>query len=274
MFLLRLVGVDMSDDASKTFGGGVRGWLGAGGFLLMMFGGYFLYEKGDFHVGIPMILGGLPLFILPWAWERFKAFFRSSPRPQQLEYLSAKDSDLGSAIKSMARRSAWGRWFSAQQLVNSGSPIDNLYLLQIAGSIVRDQMLDGNLEVRGRGPGKLEYEPIPQTHWQSSVLHFVDDPRSLWRMVILPTGGVEFARDGTIVRASDAAAAERTSQITNYDSFLVDACQFEKLWPQKDAEADRARIRFLRRARRRRLDKDEIQRLSEGRKLFLWSWFK
>jgi hypothetical protein len=73
MFLLRVMGIEMSDDASKTLGGGVRAWLGTSGFLLMMFGGYFIYEHNNLYVGIPMIAGGLPLFILPWAWDRFMA---------------------------------------------------------------------------------------------------------------------------------------------------------------------------------------------------------
>jgi len=49
MSLFRLVGIPMSD-ASDTFGGGIRSYLGAAGFLVMMFGGYFIYEDKDTRI--------------------------------------------------------------------------------------------------------------------------------------------------------------------------------------------------------------------------------
>jgi hypothetical protein len=161
----------------------------------------------------------------------------------------------------MAEHSAWGRWFAAQHLVNSETPIDEDHLLQTAASIVRDKILDGDLEVRGRLPGKLDYEVIPRTDWRSSGFHFVKDPRTLWKMVIFPTGGAEIAPDGTIARASDPKAAARNAQIAKYDSFIVDAYQFEKLWPKKSVLADRKRRKLLFQARWRGLNKDEIRRL-------------
>jgi hypothetical protein len=106
-----------------------------------------------------------------------------------LGYLSDRDSMLGYAIIRMAERSAWGRWFAAQHLVNSGSAIGEDYLLQTAGSIVMDSILDGDLEVRGRRPGRLDYEVISRTDWRSSGFHFVSDQISLWKMVIFPRGG-------------------------------------------------------------------------------------
>jgi hypothetical protein len=43
---------------------------------------------------------------------------------------------------------------------------------------------------------------------------------------------------------------------------IVDAYEFENLWPKKDLVADGKRRKFLRKARKRGLDKAEIQRLS------------
>jgi hypothetical protein len=37
-------------------------------------------------------------------------------------YLRNTDSHLGSAISDMAKYSAWGRWYAAQVLANSGQP--------------------------------------------------------------------------------------------------------------------------------------------------------
>jgi hypothetical protein len=82
-------------------------------------------------------------------------------------------------------------------------------------------------------------------------------------MVIFPKGGAELAPNGTIARASNAAAAARTSLLADYDSLLIDAYQFESLWPRKSALADKKRRQFLRQARKRGLDHNEIQRLSQ-----------
>ncbi len=173
----------------------------------------------------------------------------------------------------MAFGSAWGRWFSAQHLVNNGTPIGHRYLIHTAARIVMDKILDGDLAVRGRRPGRLEYEDIARTDWRSSAFYVVDDPISLWRLVICPRGVVEIEPDGT-VHASDSIAAQRTAQL-DYDSFIVDGYQFEKLWPKTNAFADKKRRKLLREARRRRLDKDEIQRntaalITSGPSLCLW----
>ncbi len=181
---------------------------------------------------------------------------------QQLSYLYSRDVDLGSAIASMARKSAWGRWYAAQHLVNNGCAVAEQYILQIASSIVWRNILDGDLKVRCRRPCRLDYEEIPRTHWRSSAFCFVGDDKTLWKMVIHPTGGAEIAASGEVVRASDPAAAARTSQLAEYDSFLVDAYQFEKLWPATDVVEDKARNKLLKDARSRHLDKDEIKRLT------------
>jgi hypothetical protein len=89
----------------------------------------------------------------------------------------------------------------------------------------------------------------------------VKDPVSLWKIKLVPKGGVEVDRDGTIVRADNPTAARRTS-LLDYDSLTVDAYQFENLWPTKDKLADKKRRKLLCKARWRRLDRDEIRRLS------------
>jgi hypothetical protein len=127
-----------------------------------------------------------------------------------------------------------------------------------------DKILDGDVEVRGRKPGQMDYEPIPRTHWQSSAFFVVEDPYSLWRIKLAPRGGAELDRDGIIVRSDDAVATERNAQLGAYDMFLVDAYQFERAFPRNEAVADKKRRRFLWQARWRRLDKNEIKRLSRS----------
>jgi hypothetical protein len=41
-------------------------------------------------------------------------------------YLRSADADLGPAIIEMAHNSAWGRWFAARHLVQSGQPFSGL----------------------------------------------------------------------------------------------------------------------------------------------------
>jgi hypothetical protein len=139
---------------------------------------------------------------------------------------------------------------------------DHGHLYQIAASVVMEKILDGDLVVRGRrrNPNRLDYEVIPPTDWHSSWLHFLRDPIALWKMHVVPRGGVEINPDGTM-RASDNTAAHRTS-LLDYDSLIVDAYQFETLWPKTDALADKKRRKFLRQAWWRGLNKDERRRLS------------
>jgi hypothetical protein len=163
MLPLRLVGIDMSDDASHTLGGGIRAFLGAGGFLAMMFGGYFLYESKDTTTGITLIASGLPIFLLPWMWDRLWRRPQPQPKPKRetptsLQYLSNRDSDLKGAIVSAAWASAYGRWFAAQILVSNGQPIQPRYLIHVMAGQVMDKMLDGDIGVRGRRPGQMDYE--------------------------------------------------------------------------------------------------------------------
>src|ERR1700724_3037305 len=97
------------------------------------------------------------------------------------------------------------------------------------------KIIDGDLEVRGRRPDpqQLGLESIDRTHWRSSWLAPVKDAVFLWKMKLIPRGGVELDQKGTIVRADNVTAARRTS-LLDYDLLLIDAYQFEGVWPQKD----------------------------------------
>lgn len=182
-------------------------------------------------------------------------------KPRALEYLSSKDVELGSAIQRMARQSAWGRWFAAKHLATSKVPITDAYLLEIAASVMRDPILDGTLTVRGRLPGKLAYEVIERTFWRSSAFWFQPHPTSLWRLEIIPVGGVTIEADGKL-KAFHKPSEKRNAVIRKYDSLLIDAHEFESVWPKNDAATDKARRAFLKQAMRQRLDKQTIKLLS------------
>jgi hypothetical protein len=81
-------------------------------------------------------------------------------------------------------------------------------------------------------------------------------------VILCPRGTVQIAPNGTIASASDPTAVARTSQLTDYDSLLVDAYQFEKAYSKNDPVADKKRRKFLKQAKKRCLDANEIKRLS------------
>jgi hypothetical protein len=206
-------------------------------------------------------VGAIASIVIAVYWDKLiPSRFQEKKR---LEYLRDKDSALGSAVRDMTWYSAWAKWYSAQHLVNSGAPIPEDHLLSSASSIVTDQLTDGQLEVRGRLPGKMDYELIPRTHWRSSHLHFVPDSRTLWRMKIIPRGGAQITSGGAVI-ADDPVSQGRTAILQGYDSLIVDAYEFEKLWPKREPVADKKRRQFLRQALRRGLDKSEILRLLGG----------
>jgi len=80
--------------------------------------------------------------------------------------------------------------------------------MQVAMNLVLDALTDGRLEVRGRKPGQMDYEPIPQTHWRSTALHVVPNDRTLWKMVLIPRGGAEIHPDGTVIGFDEESAQE------------------------------------------------------------------
>lgn len=260
MYLLRLLGIRMSDEASDTIGGGLRNWLGALGFIVPLIGAEIIREGGPKWVGAILIVAGLPIYWSPaiWKWLR-----RGKPatEPAPLAYLHAEDSELGSAICNMVWRSAWGKWFAAQYLAATNHPASEEHVMQIATGIVHDALMDGRLEARGRKPGQMDYEPIHQTHWRSTALHMIPDRRSLWKMILIPTGGAEIHPDGIVV-GHDQKAVQRTEQLKAYDSLIVSARQFEKLWPRKDRKTDDARKRLLKTARKAGAAPAEVEKLS------------
>jgi hypothetical protein len=178
-----------------------------------------------------------------------------------LDYLSYEDSELGGAIRDMAWFSAWGKWFASQTLVTNRRPMDEGTVMQTAAGQVLDALMDGRLEARGRRPGQLDYEPIPQTHWRSTAFHMAKDSRSIWKMVLIPRGGAEIHPDGRVV-GRDQDAIQRTDQLATYDSIIINSRQFEKLWPRRDESTDAARKKVLKKAKKAGVDPAEIAKVS------------
>ncbi len=219
-------------------------------------GGSYYWAAGWFGCAL------LSIFVAVY-WDRFIPR-RWRPRPASaLTYLRDEDSELGGAIRDMVWRSAWGKWFTAQSLANSGpTPVNEQYIMGTATRQVLDTLTNGQLEVRGRRPGQMDYESIPQTHWRSTALHMIPDSCSLWKMILIPRGGVEIQPDGNVI-GSDPESVARTDELAAYDSLIVKARQFEKLWPRKDKDTDAARKALLKKAKKAGANPAEIVKLSQ-----------
>jgi hypothetical protein len=171
---------------------------------------------------------------------------------------------LGSAIRSMAWASAWGKWYAAQHLaLNEHKSITDWELMGTATHLVLDAVVNGQLEVRGRRPEQLDYESIPATHWRSTAFHMVSDNATIWKLVLIPRGGAEISPEGEVI-GHNKEATERTDKLNEYDSLIVNSRQFESLWPRKDKQTDAARKRFLKTAKNAGADANEITKLSRN----------
>jgi hypothetical protein len=219
--------------------------------------GKYLEAAAWFCGAIASIVAGVYLDrLIP---RRFQA------KPKNLEYLSSEDSELGTAIRNMVWRSAWAKWYASQYLATDDHrPASEAHMMHVGASLVLDALMDGQLEARGRNPGQMEYEAIPQTHWRSSALHMVEDKNTFWRMVLFPRGGAEINPDGVVVAARDAAAKQRTDELAAYDSLIVNSRQFERMWPRRDKEADAATKHLLKKAKKAGADPAEIQKLARN----------
>jgi hypothetical protein len=232
---------------------------------------FIAHRVHDIHYVGPMLEAllnpppWLPLASVPVGFFLIWLALRT-PKPKiadGLGYLQNEDSELGGAIRDMAWRSAWGKWFTSQSLANNPlNPPNESLTMHAATHIVLDALTDGSLEVRGRRPGQMDYEQIPQTHWRSTALHMIPDSRSLWKMILIPRGGAEITPDGKVI-GRDQEAVQRTDRLATYDSLIVNSRQFEKLWPRKDGATDLARKRLLKKAKKAGAATAEIAKLSQ-----------
>jgi hypothetical protein len=260
----------MADEASETASGGFKAYLGTLAFCCALLGLEEVlralwengpaWRSGHLWLGLFLTALALPIYQSPAIWRRLRR--GKAEAEQRLQYLSNEDTELGVAIMMMGMRSAWSKWFASQSLANNNHrPTSEASIMQIATGLVSQELVDGKLQARGRMPGQLNYEPIPREHWRSTVPHMVPDERSIWKLMLIPTGGAEFNPNGTVL-ARDQAAQQRNAQLQAYDSIIVSSHEFEMLWPRRDEQTDKARKRLLKAAKKAGADKTEIAKLS------------
>jgi hypothetical protein len=211
------VGIDMVGNSLDHFWPDAPHWLWNAIFVLgtVMMMAFPLWAAGCF---------------LSWLFVRWRTI-AGERRRRADSYLSDLDSELGSAIRQMVWRSAWAKWYAAQCLVSDRhEPIDEDSHMQTGASLVTSAAMDGELAVRGRQPGAIEYEPISRDAWRLVAIHMVRHPASLWKAIIITRTGVD---------------SDRVRRILDYDSLIVDSNDFQRLWPRRNAETDKARRMLL-----------------------------
>jgi len=240
----------------RAFAGGFFGKIVAAVFIAacisLGFGPkeWFAFIAGD--IGWPWVvraflvaMGLVTLFFLLRGWWLGRSANRKPS--DRLAYLHYEESEIGSAIHDMVRRSAWGRWYAAQILANTQRSMEDRNLLNTASGLVLEALVNGQLQARGRHPGGIDYESISPEVWRLAALMPTPHPASLWTVKVIPRAGINPARIQTLL---------------NYDSLIVNSRLFESLWPATDKDADKKRKQLLRKARKAGVDEAEIRRLS------------
>jgi hypothetical protein len=231
-----LVGRVIYEFASHWFGGDPAKRLVA---VLMMAPSLETVELARWAIGGAMgflFLGGYEIWRSGWRPGRQRS------RPARDEPDNANivgivhnvpkggDVELIHALWHIATGSAWGKWFAAHHLASSGSEIPERSLMTTAETVFRQRAEDGEIEVRGRRPAQLDYEPIRREHWRLIFVDLEPDPRTLYRTVVKPRSGVEL---------------ERVAALLEFDSLIVDRKRLNALWPAVDRKLDWARRRLV-----------------------------
>jgi hypothetical protein len=190
-------------------------WKSAGDRCSSSLGPYVLYAAIILAI---LCLGALLFDLILWVRRRRSA---TKGRTEELSYLRHKDTELGEAIRQMAWFFAWAKWYASQVLAtNEHRAASAKEIIDTARFQVQEAILNGQLQVRGRKAGSLNYEEIPRTHWRSTGLMMVKDDLALWKLVLLPAGGAQIDPDGTVV-GQHQPSVDRTSQLSEFDSFIV-----------------------------------------------------
>jgi len=238
------------DESTRTR---IYGGCGIGLTVVGVFAPYVWHDMPP-HLSYPALIGGVCL--MAWGgWplalasaRRLKQGIRWRP-PAEDFYFGNRDHELGQAIMVMAFDSAWGKWYAAQTLINSGMPIQEPHLTHIAAHLVQTAAMDWKLEIRGRLPDAVDYVDIPREAWRLAALDMEPDPNTLWRTRVVPRADVDEGR---------------INDLLSYDSLIVDSRQFESLWPHVERQADTKRRELLKTARKKGLDAATIQALSRS----------
>lgn len=174
------------------------------------------------------------LIIVNVPWQRIlRPSYVTSPRAATD---SKREIAVIHALFWIVYSSAWMRWQEAQRLANDSKTLTEQIKMWLALSHFQDKIDSGDLIVRAKQHDSIAYETVDKDFWKSAALNIQPDKKTLWRVHIMVRQGV-----------SEKAA----KQIPGYDSFIVSEQRFEKMWPKKDKNLDRATKKLLKQVKRK-----------------------
>jgi hypothetical protein len=135
---------------------------------------------------------------------------------QPERYLQDVDSEVTHALLMMVSRSAWGRWYRQQVGTSGENALTDGSTMHVAAYLITDAAMNGRLELRGRLPSEVNYEPIQKETWRLAALAVEPDSFTIWKVKVHPRHGVD---------------PDRIKRVLVYDSLVVNSQAFEALWP-------------------------------------------
>ena len=87
--------------------------------------------------------------------------------------------------------------------------------MQTVAFTVEEAAKAGNLTLKGRPPGEIEYEPITSATWKLAALNVVADDAAIMKFEVVPRHEVDPAR---------------IKKVLSYDSLVVNFEQFESVF--------------------------------------------
>jgi hypothetical protein len=207
------------------------------------------------HVATGAVAAALAICLaawLFWSWlvsyGPFLLWRATRANTKQTHYLSAAETPLGHAMLAMSLRSARARWYSAQHLANSGTPIEDHSLMHIiANTMVLDELVEGTLTVMGRLPGEFQAVPIPKHYWHYRCFAVERDQATIWKTSLRDRRDVPKARE---------------QNLPQFEDLLVNSEAFERLFPMSDPVTDAAKKKLLKQAKQKHVPQAEIDRLA------------
>ena len=156
--------------------------------------------------------------------------------------LTARDCELNHALFWIVDSSAWMRWQFAQRLAGDGKSLDEIQKMGLAAHVVLIRAENGELAIKGRRQGRVEYEPISRDFWKVAFLDVQPHSKTLWRVTVRPRSGL---------------SEEEISQIPNYKSLQTEWAKIREYWPKHEKELDALTTELLTKADNKKSQTEE-----------------
>ena len=154
---------------------------------------------------------------------------------------------LNHAIYFIARRSAWGREFAAQYLVQDNcTPTSERNIMQNATHLLTEAAMKGRIEIKGRKVGETKFALIHPDTWKLICLDVQPNNQTLCRVSI---------------KYKSRLTKEQKNRVPQYDSLSISESALRREWPEKDRKSDAYSKKLLQKAKCFGANQQEIDKL-------------